>query len=209
MRTKSEFLAALAFGTILLSAPARADTLYTNGPISGDIGGLALYSSNQVTDSFILSDPSTILSVTFGEWVDSGATPEDVDWEIGSSPFGSDLGSATNVSLALSLFCTAGGGCGDGEDDVYTSSFTLDLPLAAGTYWLTLQNATTSSGLAYWDQSGGPSQIETTCCVSGYLSNSFTLTGTVPEPDSIWLGGSGLLLLLAAGLRRTAKHFPR
>jgi len=209
MRIKSEFLAALAFGTILLTAPARAATLYTNGAISGQIGGLGLYAGNQVTDSFTLSGPGTILSVTFGEWVDSGTTPEDVDWEIGSSAFGSDLGSATGVSLTWSLFCTAGGGCGDGESDVYASSFTLDLPLAGGTYWLTLQNATTSAGVAYWDQNGGPSLVETTCCVSGYLSNSFTITGAVPEPGSVWLGGAGLLLLFAAGLRRAGKHFPR
>jgi hypothetical protein len=196
-------LAALSFGTI--TAPARATTLYTNGAISGQIGGLALYGGDQVSDSFALSGPWTILSVTFGEWVAPGTTPETVDWEIGSSAFGSDLGSATGVSLTSSLFCTHTG-CGDGTYDVYTSSFTLDLPLADGTYWLTLQNATTSAGLVFWDQNGGPSQVETTCCISGYLSNSFEVDGTVPEPGSVVLGGSGLLLLLAAGLRRAGKY---
>jgi hypothetical protein len=199
----------MAFGMTLLTAPARATTLYTNGALSGDIGGLGLYVGNQVTNNFTLSGPSTLLSVTFGEWVDSGATPDDVDWGIGSSAFGSDLGSATGVSLTLSLFCTAGSGCGDGVYDVYASTFTLDLPLAGGTYWLTLQNGTTSSGLAFWDQNGGPSLVETTCCVSGYLSNSFTITGTVPDPGGVWLGGSGLLLLCAASLRRAGRHFPR
>jgi hypothetical protein len=47
-------LAALSFGTIPLTAPARATTLYTNGAISGQIGGLGLYGGNAVSDSFTL-----------------------------------------------------------------------------------------------------------------------------------------------------------
>ena len=199
-------LVALSLAGVFLTAPARAATLYSNSAINGQIGGYGLYGGNAVSDTFTLSGPWTILSVTFGEWVDPGLTPQTVDWEIGSSAFGSDLGSATSVSLTSSLFCSHTG-CGDGTYDVYASSFTLDLQLAAGTYWLTLQNATTSAGLVFWDQNDGPSQAQITCCGSvGTNSNSFEVDGTVPEPGSIVLGASGLLLLLAAGLRRRRRR---
>ncbi len=199
-------LVALSLAGAFLTAPARGATLYSNGAINGQIGGYGLYGGNAVSDTFTLSGAWTILSVTFGEWVDPGQTPETVDWEIGSSAFGSDLGSATGVSLTSSLFCTHTG-CGDGTYDVYASSFTLDLHLAAGTYWLTLQNATTAAGLVFWDQNDGPSQAQLTCCGSvGSNSNSFEVDGTVPEPGSIVLGSSGLLLLLAASLRHRQKR---
>jgi hypothetical protein len=200
-------LVAWTLGPVLFTVPAQATTLYTNGPISGQLGGVGLYSPNAVSEAFKLGDGTTILSVTFGEWAVDGAALGNVDWSIGSAVYGSDLGSATGVSPTASLFCAAGGGCGDGVYDVYASSFTLDLALPAGTYWLTLQNATASAGLVFWDINGGPSLDETTCCGSAFPSESFTIAGTVPEPGNLGLVGAGLILLLAAGLRRASRHF--
>jgi hypothetical protein len=84
--------------------------------------------------------------------------------------------------------------------------------LAAGTYWLNLQNATLSTGddPIYWDENSGPSSASQNS-VGTIPSESFTLlsggsgttsaTGSTPEPSSIILFGSGVLGL-ASVLRR-------
>ncbi len=70
--------------------------------------------------------------------------------------------------------------------------------LAAGTYWMNLQNAVVSNGdPVYWDENSGPStatENNGTLPAESFsiLGYSSTGTGTVPEPGS--------LLLLAGGL---------
>jgi len=77
---------------------------------------------------------------------------------------------------------------------------------AGGTYWFTLQNAAAPSGdPIYWDEnSGGSSAFENS--VGSIPSESFAMYGSgggggAPEPGTLVLGGSGLLLL-AGALRR-------
>jgi hypothetical protein len=150
--------------------------------------------------------------VTFGDWVIAGATPQTVDWGISASPFQTDLGSGTGVSLTSSLFCSASSTCGGGGQDVYNSSFTLDLSLGAGTYWLTLDGGTASAGgFVLWDENGGSSSAEQWHIPLGTQgvipSESFAIDGSaVPEPASLALGASGLLLLLGAAI---GKHVVR
>jgi len=86
--------------------------------------------------------------------------------------------------------------------------------LAAGTYWLNLQNAVVNTGdPVYWDENSGPSSASENS-VGTIPSESFTVlggststttttttTGTVPEPSSIMLLGSGILGLVGV-LRR-------
>jgi hypothetical protein len=84
--------------------------------------------------------------------------------------------------------------------------------LNAGTYWLTLANATTntSDDPVYWDENSGPSSASQNT-VGTIPSESFTLLGsggtssgtggTTPEPSNIILFGSGVLAL-AGVLRR-------
>ena len=191
MKINSCSLAAVSLGCVFLATPAWATTLYTNGPINGTQTGWDI-SSEATSDSFTLSGLATILSVTFGEWVTSagGPTPETVDWEIGSSAFGSDLGTATGVSLTSSLLGPATPGY-----NVFASTFTLDLILAPGAYWLTLLNATTSSAAtAYWDQNSGPS-LALFGGGAPVPSESFTIAGTVPEPSTFVLLLFGLCLM--------------
>ena len=63
--------------------------------------------------------------------------------------------------------------------------------LAAGDYWLNLQNAVVDTGdPVYWDENSGPSQASQNS-VGTIPSESFTLLGettqgTVPEPGSGW-----------------------
>jgi hypothetical protein len=97
-------------------------------------------------------------------------------------------------------------------------SFSLpNLELGSGTYGLELQNEVVQDGgAAYWDISGGSSQIWQSAvgdqsgsrCVDGpgQCSDSFTIQGTAasaPEPNSLFLlTGGGLLLVGVIGRRR-------
>ena len=80
--------------------------------------------------------------------------------------------------------------------------------LDAGTYWLNLDNAVVNTGdPIYWDENSGPSSASENS-VGTIPSEAFTLeggfttgSGSVPEPSSIMLFGSGILGL-AGVLRR-------
>jgi hypothetical protein len=150
-------------------------------------------------------------SFTFAEWVGSGATPLTVDWAVGTSSFGIDVGSGTG-NISASLLCTNGqpfngGLCGGGFGyDVYNSTVSIPNLILNGftTYWLTLTNATDSfGGRDAWDINSGPS-LAYHSTLGQVTSESFTVNGTTltvlvtgqtPEPTSIMLLGSGILAL--------------
>ena len=82
---------------------------------------------------------------------------------------------------------------------------------SGSTYWLNLQNAVVPSGdPVYWDENSGTGCQSNGCpssasesAVGTIPSEAFTInggSGTVPEPSSIMLFGSGILGL--AGLLR-------
>jgi len=75
----------------------------------------------------------------------------------------------------------------------------LNVPLAPGTYWLNLSNATDNFGEpVYWDENSGPSKASDSA-VGTIPSETFTIYGSsstpTPEPGSIMLFGAGLLAL--------------
>jgi hypothetical protein len=155
-------------------------------------------------------------SFTFAEWIPAGATPLTVDWAVGTSSFGNDVGSATSAAISGALLCSAGqplngGLCGGGVFDIYNSTvLTGPLSLSAGTtYWLTLTNATDSvAGRDAWDINSGPSlayhSTEGQVPSESFTINgqgSTTTSGSTPEPSSIMLFGSGVLGI-ASLLRR-------
>ncbi|HEX4156682.1 MAG TPA: PEP-CTERM sorting domain-containing protein [Acidobacteriaceae bacterium] len=215
----------VAFGAIGLAAKADS-SLYTDGATNGTNGALTINSGWQVEDSFALSSASTLNSVTFGNWFDPGDTGLTVDWAIVSSE-----GSQTPVCGSCSGTASLSG-VFDFTNvysyDIYDETFSLpSLNLAAGTYWLSLQNETTSFGsLAYWDNSGGLSGVyqqyagdgspgdlggDNCTAIYGYpaggCSNAFTIygtssTGVTPEPSSLALLVSGITLLGAEIRRR-------
>jgi hypothetical protein len=199
---------------LALSAPAFAGIIYTDGPINGTsnaffIDGPGGPWTQTISDGFVATNSDTATSLDFGEWVPTGTTPTTVSWALGTSAFGSDVSSGSTPQVVYTTFILNNGL----EYDVYTSHVDgLSGFLTAGTtYYLTLGGANDSAGRQFdgWDVNGGPA----TCSFAqgggpslgdcGLGGEAFTINsgGTVPEPSSIMLFGSGLLAL-AGVLRR-------
>ncbi len=213
-------LSLLTIMCLVLGAVAFAGNLYTNGPTNGTNDGyfIDVYA---VSDQFPTTSGMTGFDIA--EWVPSGSTPLTFDWSVGSSSFGSNLGSGV-LSITGSnrtLLCTNGspfngGVCAGGFGyDIYQVSAT-GLTIGAGTNaYLTLTGATDSfGGRDAWDINSGPSAAyhnllgavpsESFTITGGSTTTSSTTTsttGTTPEPSSIMLFGSGILGL-AGVLRR-------
>jgi hypothetical protein len=153
MKTQNR-LASLALLTILclvFVAPAvAATTLYDNGPIGNPIEGWNINLGLSVSDSFTLSQGSTINGFTAGLDVYPGDLPSSVNYGISATPFGTDLGSGT-VTLT-NVYCS---GCGPGGAYYSTASINpVNLP--AGRYYLTLKNGTTQlNNPLYWIENDG------------------------------------------------------
>ncbi len=177
------------------AAQVKADVVYGNGPINGNIKGDTITSGYEVTDSFTVPASADLSSAEVGIWVNSGDVPEGVMWSIGTVPFGSDVSSGTSPLSNMLLTPTSSYGY-SGTYWVYQSTFSLSGMLAADTtYYLTLQQATSQNDPLgrgsdiYWDVSNGSSSAEE-FFPEGFrgsvTSESFQLFGdlsAVPEPS--------------------------
>ncbi len=217
---KTLALGALAI-CLLPLAPASAVSLYSNGPMNGNVYAWA-NDNFAVTDSFTVSAARTIASFDFVEWTNPGQTVPTVNWSIGTTPGASDIGSGTGYSVTNVYDFT------NYMYDVSTDTVTgLNVALpAAGTYWFTLSHAfatdESTGGNGFWDENDGPSTAfqgssslanggilkscpdrQPTCTGSETFDLYDTLDGAaVPEPGGLALMGCAFLALVAALRRR-------
>ena len=183
---------------------AQSD-LYDNGPINGQITGWTIDFGFSVSDSFTLANPATVDGISFGLFLFPGDTLTSAEVQIGGGPFGNQLFDETINFTASNCFVDQFGYniCQE------TGSFS-GVALNAGTYWMTLSNASVPSGdPVFWDQNSGvgcegsgcPSMAQENV-IGTIPSESFTIlgntsststTGTTPEPASLLLLASGIL----------------
>jgi len=189
----------------LAAIPAWAS--YDNGPINGTTDAWTINFGYIVSDSYI-SDGSTVTGFSFGTWEFPGDTMLTVDWSItsaenGGTTFGSGTASVTDKYISSNQF-------GYNIDLITVTGLNVT-EVSGATYWLNLQNAVISSGdPVFWDENSGVGCKGTGCpssasesAIGTIPSEAFTINpggGTVPEPSSIMLFGSGILGL--AGLLR-------
>jgi hypothetical protein len=208
-------LAASLLLLCIAAVPAIAQTLYDNGPINGTTDGWTINFGFAVSNSFfVLPSNATITGMSFGAWLFPGDVLESAEILIGTSEFdGSLFDGVTNFTQSNCVGNQYG-------FNVCTESSTFNGPsLVAGVYWLTLENAIVNTGdPVYWDENSGEGCTSNLCpsqasenSVGTIPSEAFTLlgsfdttttstSGTVPEPSSVMLFGSGVLGL--AGLLR-------
>jgi hypothetical protein len=193
---------------LLLALPGWAGILYDNGPVNGfdtslyiDGPGPGPYTQT-ISDEFVATGTGTADSLDFGIWVTGGSTPTTVSWAIGTSWFSSDISSGFEVQVGYTFVNN------NSSWDVYRAHVDgLSGALAAGnTYYLTLGDGNDSFAdqLVLWDVNGGPAAcywaatgVPQGGC--GYGGEAFTIYSAgapgIPEPASLVLFGSGLLLL--------------
>jgi hypothetical protein len=192
----------------LTLVPASAQTIYDNGPINGTTDAWTINSGFVVSDTFTVgSGGASVSGLVFGAWAFPGDVLESAEVSISSSEFGGTFYMDEIVNFTQS-------GCSGNQFGFNVCTETGSFPgfflnLAAGTYWLNLENAVVNSGdPIYWDENSGPSSASENS-VGTIPSEAFTVlegssTSTTEygtsEPGSIMLFGSSILGI--AGLLR-------
>jgi PEP-CTERM motif len=180
-----------------VSATAQND-LYDNGPGNGQQNAWTINFGFTVSDNFTLSNNSSVNGMIFTAWIFPDEAVMTGEVAITSSEFGGTTYFDQNVIFSQS-------GCFLNEQGfnvcTESSAFGTNVNLAAGTYWLTLENVLTNApdDPVYWDQNSGPS-LASQNSLGTIPSESFTVmgssgssTGTTPEPGSLVLFASGAL----------------
>jgi hypothetical protein len=210
-------VSAFAGSTIFSEGPflGNSNAFFITGPNNPNFSG----SFQDVSNGFVATSSATPTTLEYGLWLSAGAVPTTISYEIGTTMFGTQLGSGT-VALSPADYVP-----GLGPDTWEVTIPVTSLAMTAGhRYWISLSNADDSlnSESSAWDVPngglGGPAicdfrqnggavlgGINGNCGAGG---ESFTLTGSVanspqptPESSSMMLVGSGILGI-AGVLRR-------
>jgi uncharacterized repeat protein (TIGR03803 family) len=151
--------------------------IYDNGPVNGTVDAWTINNGYVVGNSFTLGASTTVGGFDFYVWAYPGDTPLTVDWSISSEPlgggtvYGSGTVSVTDAFISSNQY---------GYDIDLATVTGLNVSLGAGTYFLNLQNATTSFGdPLFWDENSGPSQAYTNS-VGSIPSEAFDVTSGEP-----------------------------
>src|SRR5208337_3711318 len=168
----------------LAAVPAFAQG-YNNGPINGTTDAWTINNGFVVSDTFTVpSDGGPPGDLSFGAWVFPGDVLQTVEVTITSSEFGGTVYSDQVLSFTQS-------GC-SGNQYGYnvcteTSSNFTGPNLAAGTYWMNLQNAVVNTGdPIYWDENSGIG-CNSPGCPSEASENG---VGTIPSEAFTILGNA-------------------
>ncbi len=221
MKLRIPFLFLSLLAMTLATVPAMAQTVYSNGPINGNIYAWTVNFGFVVSDTFNVANSNTSISgASFGIWLFPGDTLTSAELSITSQENGGityfdQIVNFTPSNCSNNMF---------GYDLCRETTTFNTLMLNSGTFWLNLQNASVPSGdPVYWDENfGGPGShawpvsLASENTVGTIPSESFTILGngtstypagaggeastSVPEPSSIVLFASGILGL--AGMPR-------
>ena len=189
---KTILMAAAIAALGIVAQPAAARVLYDDGAPNAERAGV-LISYGAVSDSFTLTQSSTLTGVKLWVWNFPGDTTSSVDW--GITPNADDFSDTASVTPTSTFFTTKNG------YDVNELDFSLpDVHLGTGVYYLALQNALANNGdEVSWDANAGPSDAwwSQSGNISSFgLSGSFQILGVVPEPATwammlVGFGGLG------------------
>jgi hypothetical protein len=217
LKTRIAFVPLFLLFLALAVVPTVAQDLYDNGPTNGNTNAWNIGNGFIVSNGFTCcredgpENSYTVTGFSFAAWLFPGDTLTSAELSITSAENGGTSFFDETVNFTQSACVTNQYGY-----NVCTETSSFSGPtLNGGTYWINLQNGSTPSGdPVYWDENSGPSMASQNT-VGTIPSEAFTVigsvnttstttttsTGSVPEPSSVMLFGSGLIGL-AGWLRR-------